>query len=101
MLESKPNGDVESKGQFKNRSRLEIVASIITAARGGSRKTHIMYKVNISHAQLQHYLDFLEIYGLVRSIKSRSGKAFLFEATERGMEFLREYERLESYIIRG
>lgn len=83
---------------FKNRSGLEILASIILAAVGGERKTHIMYKANLSHYQLQRCLTFLELRGLVKVIESRSGNASIYESTERGEEFLREYESMEKYL---
>jgi len=89
---------LETDAKFKNRSGLEILASIISAAMGGARKTHVMYRANLSHSQLQRYLTFLEIRGLVRVIEGTSGHASLYESTERGMQFLRDYERLEKYL---
>jgi len=89
---------LETDARFKNRSGLEILASIITAAMGGARKTHVMYRANLSHSQLQRYLAFLEIRGLVKMIESPSGNAAIYESTERGVQFLRDYERLEKYL---
>jgi predicted transcriptional regulator len=91
---SAPNADF----RFKNRSGLEILASIISAAVGGARKTHVMYRANLSHSQLQRYLAFLKSRGLVRTVESLAANALLYEATERGMQFLRDYEKLGRYL---
>jgi predicted transcriptional regulator len=88
----------EADFRFKNRSGLEILASIISAAVGGARKTHVMYRANLSHSQLQRYLAFLESRGLVRAVESLAANAPLYEATERGMQFLRDYEKLGRYL---
>jgi predicted transcriptional regulator len=88
----------EADFRFKNRSGLEILASIISAAVGGARKTHVMYRANLSHSQLQRYLAFLESRGLVRTVESLAANAPLYEATERGMQFLRDYEALRGYL---
>jgi len=48
-----------------NRTRLEILASILKIASNGSLKTHIMYKANLSRRQLERYLAFLEERGLL------------------------------------
>jgi len=90
--------ELETETKFKNRSGLEILASIISAAVGGARKTHVMYRANLSHSQLQRYLAFLEVRGLVRVIESSTGNAAIYESTERGVQFLRDYERLERYL---
>ncbi len=48
------------------RSRMEIVADILTScAEGGTNKTSIMYGNNLSYAQLQRYLNGLEASGLI------------------------------------
>ena len=43
-----------------NRTRVEILASILNVAERATLKTHIMYKANLSHRQLEKYLTFLQ-----------------------------------------
>ena len=43
----------------KRRDRLFILAEILNIAKGGSLKTQIMYRANLSFAQLNEYLNFL------------------------------------------
>ena len=42
-----------------NRSRTEIVSSILDTANGGVTKTKIMYKAYLSYNQLQEYIAIL------------------------------------------
>jgi predicted transcriptional regulator len=44
---------------WKNRSRLEIIGNILGVAKYGAKKTHIMYRANLSYSQLQEYVGFL------------------------------------------
>jgi len=97
-VEIRLKSELETETKFKNRSGLEILASIISAALGGARKTHVMYRANLSHSQLQRYLAFLEVRGLVRMIESPSGNASIYKSTEKGVQFLRDYERLGKYL---
>ncbi|MEM2886206.1 MAG: winged helix-turn-helix domain-containing protein [Thermoproteota archaeon] len=89
---------VSSETGFKNRSGLEILASIVSATAGGARKTHVMYKANLSHSQLQRYLAFLESRGLVKITDSPDSSGQIYEATEKGMHFLKDYMRLDKYL---
>jgi len=77
-------------------SRMDIVAGILRVFRGGARKTHIMYRCNLSFGQLEAYLDFLTKSGLVRDIsKSESS---VFETTDKGAEFLQAYNGLKALL---
>jgi len=79
-----------------NRTRVEILASILKIAERQTLKTHIMYKANLSHRQLEKYLHFLETKGmLVRSLEENTT---VFQITEKGGEFLKDYERISSYL---
>ena len=48
-----------SAGDRKRRDRLFIMAEILEIARNGCLKTQIMYRANLSFAQLNEYLGFL------------------------------------------
>lgn len=90
-LESRPP-------ELRNRTRIEILSSILDVAGKGTLKTHIMYKANLSHKQLERYLTFLEENGLLQQIIDPDTGSRLFHVTDRGVEFLKDYSRLSGYI---
>ena len=48
------------------RTKLQIIADILEIVRGGAKKTHIMYRANLSYKLLCKYLDEVLECGLVR-----------------------------------
>jgi predicted transcriptional regulator len=69
----------------------------LLAANGGAKKTHIMYRCNLSFKQLHAYLKFLVEIGLLKSISEKTGideKLVLYETTKKGRMFVRTYEDL-------
>lgn len=86
---------VKSLG-FLHRSRMDILANILREAVGGAKKTHIMYRCNLSFRQLQTYLDLLLSTGLLRTIseEEKSSKLNLLETTIKGRAFLQAYHDL-------
>lgn len=83
--------------EIGNRTRLEILASILKVASNGSLKTHIMYKANLSHRQLEKYLAFLEERALLARITDGNGGNF-YRITDKGFDFLREYSHVTDYF---
>lgn len=81
-----------------NRTRLEILASILKIASNGSLKTHIMYKANLSHRQLERYLAFLEERGLLTERHDGGIGSRMYHVTDRGVNFLREYAHISEFI---
>jgi predicted transcriptional regulator len=81
-----------------NRSRPEIVASILDIASKGALKTHIMYKANLSHRQLESYLRFLLETGLIREVGNGAEKT-KFIITEKGLDFLKEFSHISDYML--
>jgi predicted transcriptional regulator len=88
----------EKQEQFGNRTRVEILGSILKVAGSGSLKTHIMYKANLSHRQLEKYLGFLEDKGLLTNFVDEETGTNMFRVTERGIEFLKEFTHLSEYF---
>jgi predicted transcriptional regulator len=78
--------------QRRNRTRLEIIASILTVAANGARKTHIMYQANLSFRQLEEYLNFL----LEKNLLTISGEphAPIYEITPQGIQYLKNFQEL-------
>ena len=79
-----------------NRTRVEILASILKVAGEHTLKTHIMCKANLSYRQLEKYLSFLETNGLLA--RTFEGNVMLFHVTQKGLEFLKDYNRISSYL---
>lgn len=75
----------------KYRSRLRIVADILFAAREGSKKTHIMYKANLSYKLVSRYLTDVIEAGLV---KFYDGEYII---TKRGEKFIKKYQEYSDY----
>jgi len=59
----------------------------------GLKRTHIMYKVNLSYQQLCEYLEVLERAALIELEYNGEGQK-IFRTTQKGSEFLEYYQRL-------
>ena len=90
-LEQKPQ-------QIGNRTRMEILASMLKVASNGALKTHIMYKANLSHRQLERYLALLEERGLLAQGVDEDMGNRIYRITEKGFDFLREYSHVSGYF---
>ena len=87
--------DRRLKERFKGRrGRFEILLDVLSVARHGARKTEIVYKANLNFARIDNYLNYLVDKALIE----KSG-AF-YRTTERGNEFLRDYQELEYLILK-
>ena len=84
--------------EIRNRTRVEILSSILDVAGRGALKTHIMYKANLSHRQLEKYLEFLKQNGLLEEVLDPVVGVRLYQATQKGIDFLKDYSRLSGYF---
>jgi predicted transcriptional regulator len=84
-----------------NRTRVEIIASMLNAARDWTPKTHIMYRANLSHRQLRRYFTFILDNGLLEKAQSVTYKTNLYHITEKGLSVLRDYFRLSARLNGG
>ena len=75
------------------RSRLERYIDIlrVVSEQGPLRRTHILYKANLSWSDLDDTLGRLEVAGTLRRLES--GKRVYYEITEEGRRFLGQYDR--------
>jgi predicted transcriptional regulator len=75
---------------MKNRSRREIMVSMLEAARHGGKKSKIMYSSYLSSHQLRPYLELVIGNGLLEydSTKKR------YRTTERGLRLLDLYSSM-------
>jgi predicted transcriptional regulator len=83
------------RSRFKNRNRLGIVANILTIAKTGALKTHLMYRANLSYTMLRDYLKFLKDNELLAESHYAEEKVTIYKTTEKGNRFLESYLALK------
>jgi predicted transcriptional regulator len=90
---------VEKSVSNHHRGNLDIIAAILDASHGGAKKTFLMYRCNLSFKQMKSYSYFLLNNGLLRLIfQAAESDIALFEITDKGKEFLREYKGLKALV---
>jgi predicted transcriptional regulator len=80
----------------KRRDRLFILAEILNIAKGGSLKTQIMYRANLSFAQLNEYLNFLTKMEFLE-IQNENRKDN-YVTTSKGDRYLEKYTDLANLL---
>jgi predicted transcriptional regulator len=70
----------------KRRDKLCIIAEILEIAKDGTLKTQIMYRANLSFAQLNDYLKFMLKIKLIQKIVEQGKDVYV--ATDKGLDFL-------------
>ena len=73
----------------KRRDKLSIIAEILEIAKDGTLKTQIMYKANLSFAQLNDYLKFMLKTELLKKFRVNGKEVYV--ATEKGLDFLQRH----------
>ncbi len=76
----------------KRRDRLYIIAEILDIAKDGALKTQIMYKANLSFAQLNTYIRLLLETNLLE-IVDKGGKT-VYKTTKKGVEYMQSYKEV-------
>jgi predicted transcriptional regulator len=79
-----------------NRGKIEIMADVLALSTAGIKKTHIMYRANLSYEQILHYLNHLMTKGLIA--QDISDGSLLYRTTEKGREFLTCFSRMTELI---
>ena len=77
-----------------NRSRTELVGSILDAANGGATKTKIMYIAFLSFNQLKEYLSILIENNLIEYLDGTK----TFKTTEKGLNYLKMNNQIEELL---
>ena len=77
-----------------NRSRTEIVSSILDAANGGTTKTKIMYIAFLSYNQLNEYLSILIENNLIEYLDGTK----TFKTTEKGLSLLKIHNEMAELL---
>ncbi|MEO9362556.1 MAG: winged helix-turn-helix domain-containing protein [Nitrososphaera sp.] len=79
-----------------NRGRIQIMGDVLGLATSGIRKTHIMYRANLSYEQVHQYLSELIERGLLAQHATDEG--VVYRTTERGREFIYFYAKLVDFL---
>lgn len=75
-----------------NRGKIQIMGDVLALGTSGIRKTHIMYKANLSYEQVHLYLG--ELIGKRLISQDVSSDGVVYRTTEKGREFLLHYTRV-------
>lgn len=73
----------------KRRDRLHIIAQILEISKSGCLKTQIMYRANLSFAQLNEYLSFLTKTHLLALDNDEKKNVYVTSA--KGNSYLEKY----------
>lgn len=80
----------------KRRDRLHIMAEVLGVTIDGALKTQIMYKANLSFAQLNEYLSLLLRLGLLKTRKK--GQKTIYKTTHKGVRYLKSYDEIRALL---
>jgi predicted transcriptional regulator len=86
-------------GSRKRRDRLFIMAEILEIAREGVLKTQIMYRANLSFAQLNEYLSLLMDLNLLEAVKISEKN--MYKTTDKGLRYLQSYREIRELLKKG
>jgi len=80
-----------------NRGKIQIMGDVLALATYGIKKTHIMYRANLSYEQVHLYLG--ELIGkrlITQDVSPKDG--VVYRTTEKGREFLLYYTHLVEFL---
>ena len=80
----------------KRRDRLTIMAQILDIAREGTLKTQIMYRANLSFAQLNEYLSLLQEVKLLK-VNTEEGRT-TYKTTSKGIRYLENFSTIKELL---
>lgn len=84
---------------MKNRSRPDIMATILEAANGGITKTKLLTRANLTSFQLRQYLHILVARKLLIELSDEDEKHVAYRTTEKGMRYLSIYSSLKNIAV--
>ena len=90
------NVDMNSNDLERRRDRIYIMAEILQVTLEGALKTQVMYKANLSFAQLNQYLSLLLDLDLLELKKS--SERTVYKTTTKGMHFLESCKQIQELL---
>jgi len=86
----------QSEDTRRRRDRLYIMAEVLEIALEGVLKTQIMYKANLSFAQLNEYLHLLLDLKLLELSGNTEKK--VYKTTPKGIHYLESYRKIRELL---
>jgi len=80
----------------KRRDHLHIMAEILEVALDGALKTQVMYRANLSFAQLNEYLKVMLDLKLMEAVKN--SERTVYKTTQKGMRYLQSYREIRDLL---
>lgn len=80
----------------RRRDRLSIIAEILEVTLEGALKTQVMYRANLSFAQLNNYLSLVLDLNLLELEKNN--QKTVYKTTGKGMRFLENYKQIQEML---
>lgn len=77
------------------RSKHVIISRILDICKNGANKTKIVYQANLNFRTVDPYIDLLVKNNL---IEVKQGKTVLYETTDRGINLLDDFERINRQL---
>jgi predicted transcriptional regulator len=92
-----PSIGVEMMSERKNnRGKIQIMGDVLALGTSGIKKTHIMYKANLSYEQVHLYLS--ELIGRKLIAQDITQDGVVYRTTDKGREFLMYYMRIVEFL---
>jgi predicted transcriptional regulator len=88
----------DSDNLHKRRDHLYIMAEILEVAIDGALKTQVMYRANLSFAQLNEYLKLMLDLKLLETI--RNTERVTYKTTSKGVRYLQSYREIRDLLKR-
>ena len=83
-------------GSRIRRDRSLIIDEILEIAKEGVLKTQIMYRANLSFAQLHEYLSLLLNLNLLEALET-TGRT-IYKTTDKGLRYLQSYREIRELL---
>jgi predicted transcriptional regulator len=81
---------------INNRGKIEIIADVVNLCTSGIKKTHIMYRGNLSFEQINRYLrELLKMEFVEQTVIDG---ILIYRATEKGRIFLHYYNLMKNIM---
>lgn len=87
---------IEKFRLLSQRSRFDIMACILESCKARAGEIRLMHTCKLGLSQFNLYRDFLVETGLLTASGQKSINAF--QATEKGIEFLKDYEKIKKIL---
>ena len=85
-----------SDNLHKRRDHLFIMAEILEVAMDGALKTQVMYRANLSFAQLNEYLRLMLDLKLLET--SKNTERIMYKTTSKGVRYLQSYREIRDLL---